>query len=265
MVAASSVLSASLKFEGSLVLQLQGDGPIKLIVAECNNKQGLRATVKMRSEHEDVDGLTFQELANQTGKGLCVLILDPQNRKPGQQTYQGIVPLTGTGVSESLESYMQNSEQLNTRLILHADDQSAAGIMLQEMPKDGGIEISEIDPNGWETLQALGATATEEELLQLDLKTSLYRLFSDMNPEILATRRPHFSCSCSRNKVERMLISLGQNEVQETLKEQNVISVQCDFCNAEYAFGKTDCDALFNNDDEDGSTGAPSTQSPTLH
>ncbi|MDX1669311.1 MAG: Hsp33 family molecular chaperone HslO, partial [Limnobacter sp.] len=250
LVAATALLSASLKFEGSLIIQLQGDGPVQLLIAECNNTLGIRATLKMQEGAEVQSDASFKDMVNQTGKGLCVLILDPKNRQRGQQPYQGIVALDGDSVGQALEAYMRNSEQLETRLMLWSSNEAVAGILLQQMPKSGGKNLKNHDPNGWETANILAETAKEEEMLTLDTETMSRRLFLDMNPEVLADREPHFFCTCSRNKVSRMLINLGEKEVQEALKEHPHISVHCDFCNTAYLFTQNQCEKLFSNDDD---------------
>lgn len=250
LVAASTLLSASLKFEGSLVLQIQGDGPIKLLVAECNNTLGIRATVKLVEEASIADEASFTDLVNRNGKGLCVLILDPKNRLPGQQPYQGVVGLDGINVAQVLEEYMRHSEQLKTRIQLWSDAESAAGIMIQEMPRIGGKTSKEHLENGWETLMALSGTATSDEMLRLGTEEMSKRLFSELQPQILADRQPHFQCTCSRTKVSRMLTGLGLSEITDALKEHPNISVHCDFCNAAYVFTQNQCEALFSNDDE---------------
>lgn len=250
LVAASTLLSASLKFEGSLVLQIQGDGPVKLLVAECNNTLGIRATVKLAEGVDIPENATFTDLVNQHGKGLCILILDPKNRLPGQQPYQGVVGLNGENVSQVLEEYMKHSEQLETRMSLWSNGESAAGLMIQEMPKIGGkINKTELE-DGWETLMALTSTATAKEMLSLNTDEMSRRLYHEMEPQILSDRQPHFQCTCSRTKVARMLVGLGQAEVTDALKEHPHISVHCDFCNAAYVFTQTQCESLFSNDDD---------------
>lgn len=250
LVAATTLLSASLKFEGSLVIQLQGDGPVKLLVAECDNTLGVRATVKLQENTQIPKNAGFKDLVNQNGKGLCVLILDAKNRVPGQQPYQGVVSLDGDSVAQALEGYMKSSEQLNTRLMLWSSQNAIAGLLIQQMPHTGGKISIEFDPGGWDTLLALSGTAKREEMLELDTETMSRRLFLDMNPEVLSDRTPHFYCTCSRNKVSRMLINLGEQEVKDTLKEHPHISVHCDFCNTAYIFTQSQCEELFSNDDE---------------
>lgn len=260
MVAASVMLSASLKFEGSLIVQIQGDGPLRLLVAECNSRLGLRATVKLAEQATIPDSATFRDLVNQNGKGICAIILDPRNRLPGQAPYQGIVPLAGSSVAESLEAYMHTSEQLETRLILNSDAKCAAGLMLQQMPVHGGTgSDKDFDADGWDRLKALINTLQTEEHLNTEPDELAKRLFWEEEPEALAQRQASFECTCSRDKVGRMLQTLGQTEIEEALAENPTVEIQCDFCNAAYSFSRADCESLFTQVDDDRN--AP----PTLH
>lgn len=259
LLAASAMLSASLKFEGSLIIQIQGDGPIRLMVAECNSRLGLRATVKLAEGAVVTENDVFRTLVNAHGKGICAIILDPRNRLPGQAPYQGIVPLTGDSVSDALEAYMHSSEQLETKLVLHADSEHAAGLMLQQMPSHGGIESSKpLDVDGWDRLKALAGTLKHEEHLNTPVEELAKRLFWEEDANSLADRNVHFECTCSRDKVAKMLLTLGQNEIDDALSDQPTIEIQCDFCNAGYSFSRADCDALFGSENPDGTP-------PTLH
>ncbi|MGV3470086.1 Hsp33 family molecular chaperone HslO [Limnobacter sp.] len=264
LVAASAMLSASLKFEGSLIIQIQGDGPIRLLVAECNSRLGLRATVKLLEGTDIPEDACFKDLVNATGKGICAIILDPRNRLPGQAPYQGIVPLSGTSVADSLEAYMHSSEQLETRLILNSNSTTAAGVMLQQMPQHGGVVSNkEFDADGWDRLKALINTLQAEEHLTTDTDELAKRLFWEEDPDGLAERQAHFECSCSREKVGKMLVTLGQAELNEALSENPTVEIQCDFCNANYSFTRADCEALFTETSHEDASQNP--QPPTLH
>ena len=264
LVAASVLLSASLKFEGSLVLQIQGDGPVGLVVAECHSDLGIRATVKLRESVECPENASFPELVNRNGKGLFAVILDPKDRQPGQQPYQGIVSLEGDNVSECLSKYMLQSEQLETRLWLGASQDAAAGLMLQKMPSEGGTTLSQVpDEQHWERLTLLADTLRAGELLSTTPSELAHRLFWQEGVKVMSVREPHFRCSCSREKVARMLKSLGRQEVESALSEMEKVTVHCDYCNAAYIFDPVDCAALFIGDSDDSING--DNTGPTLH
>lgn len=253
LVAASTLLSASLKFNGSLVLQLKGDGPIRLLVAECSSELGIRATAMFDPAYNFAQDATFNTLVNATGQGRFVMILDPRDRLPGQQPYQGIIGLDGNSLSETIENYMQQSEQLQTRLWLESDESAVSGLLLQQMPGDGGILAvkPQSDPGGsdpaenWMRLVTLSDTLKPGELTTQEPATIAHRLFWQEAHQTLAVRKPVFHCTCSREKVARMLRSLGEPEVMDALQEQGQIEVNCDYCNTIYRFDAVDCKALF--------------------
>ena len=156
---------------------------------------------------------------------------------------------------------MHSSEQLETRLILNADENAAAGVMLQQMPQHGGIvSTKEFDADGWDRLKALVNTLQTPEHLNTDTDELAKRLFWEEDPDGLAQRQAHFECTCSRDKVERMLVSLGQAELDDALSEAPTVEIQCDFCNANYSFTRDECNALFTSGPD-----SPETPPPTLH
>lgn len=268
LVAASTLLSASLKFNGSLILQIKGDGPVGLVVAECTSDLGLRATAMFDRQASIADDASFQDLVNAGGKGRFVLILDPRDRLPGQQPYQGIIALQGHSVADAIEEYMRQSEQLQTRLWLQGDDQRVSGLLLQQMPNTGGVtsvqdgSSSAAQPgeqagdiahahssteSDWDRLVLLSNTLKPGELNDTDTATMAKRLFWQESHQTLLVRQPQFRCTCSRDKVTSMLKSLGEQEVNEALAEQGTLTVNCDYCNTAYGFDRVDCAALFSN------------------
>lgn len=235
LMAASALLSATLKMQGgALVLQIQGQGPVNLLVVECTAELGLRATAKWTG---DLEGMSFTELV---GNGHFVITLDP---KDGGQTYQGIVPLEGGNISEILQNYMQRSEQIATRIWLSADANSAAGMLLQKLP-----DQPEQDLDAWDRMGFLADTVKPEELLDLSAEQMLQRLFHQEDVRLFEPQAVNFHCSCSRASVGNMLKMLGSQEVAEILEEQSTIEIHCDFCNAEYTFDKVDTEQLFSPD-----------------
>jgi molecular chaperone Hsp33 len=245
MLAAAALLSANLKFDGEIVMQIHGDGPIRLLVVECNASLQMRATAKIADGAHIADQAGLRQLVNQHGKGRFVITLDPKDKLPGKLPYQGIVPLDGDTVATVIENYMLRSEQLDTRLWLAADGQVARGLLLQKMPMDGGIQISGDDGDGWDRAVSLGSTLGTEELLSTDIQTLLHRLFWEETIRVFEPKNPQFHCACTREKVGGMLKMLGQAEVEAALDDLESLEIACDFCGQHYAFDKVDCAQLF--------------------
>lgn len=247
LTAAGLLLAATLKFDGKLVLQIHGDGPVSLMVVECDASGTFRATVKCREHAAMPASEDLRALVDVQGKGRFALTLDPRRRTVGLQPYQGIVPLEGTTVAQVLERYMARSEQVPTRLWLAADADRACGLLLQKLPAEGGTisPDSQSDVDGWSRMQHLADTLTRAELLAQPADTILERLFWN-EPLHAFERRPcAFACSCSRDKVVAMLKMLGRAEVESIIAEQGSVSVRCDFCNAPYRFDPVDSLGLF--------------------
>jgi molecular chaperone Hsp33 len=261
LIAASTLLAANLKFEGSLVMQVQGDGPIALLVVECRADLSLRATVKLRQDHAVPDTGTMQTLMNPGGNGRFIVVLDPQRKSPGQQPYQGIVPIVGDTVADALSHYMQQSEQLETRLWLAADENHAAGVLVQRLPGQGGAALSpEAAQETWTRAVHLAETLQPDELLATDIDTLIHRLYWE---ETLLTFEPgsvRWHCPCHRGKVADMLRMLGRAEIEDILAERGKVDVACDFCGKPYVFDAVDCAGLFS-----GSRTLPEQDPPTVH
>lgn len=261
---AATLLSASLKFDGTLIIQAQSKGPIQLLVVECKSDLSIRATVKLSVDSSEIpQEANLAELLDATHSGRLVITLDPSNREPGQAPYQGIVALQDhqstavkpiTSASEAISLYMQNSEQLDTRVWLASNDTHVGGLLLQRLPNSGGY--AHLDPQvaeeGWSRIQTLGETITNEELLTLKPETILRRLFLEESSEngvrSFPPRPIRFSCRCSRNKVADILRMLGEEEVQSILAEQDGVETVCDFCGKPYRFDAVDCLQVFKTD-----------------
>jgi molecular chaperone Hsp33 len=260
MAAAATLMQANLKFNGALILQIFGDGPVKLAVAEVQPDLAFRVTAKVVGE-VPADA-KLEAMLNVHRKGRCAITLDPQDKLPGQQPYQGVVPLHGDrgeplqNVSEVLEHYMLQSEQLDTRLILAANDELAAGLLIQRLPVQGEgnlggarnedeIGLSE----AYNRIAHLAATLTREELLTLDADTVLHRLFWEETlrrfEPLAGDQGPRFACSCSRERVAGMLKSLGREEIDGIVVEQGQVEIACDFCGTKYHFDVVDVGELF--------------------
>jgi molecular chaperone Hsp33 len=251
MVAASALLSANLKFNGSIVMQIHGDGPVRLLVVECDARLRLRATAKLASDAVLADDASLSQLLNVHGKGRFVITLDPQDKVPGQQPYQGIVPLDGADMATVLENYMLRSEQMETRLWLAADDRISRGLLLQKLPRtltgEGEVKqaTEEEDLETWNRAVLLGATLKRDELLSTDIQTLMKRLFWEETIRVFDPLHPQFHCSCTREKVGEMLKMLGREEVESALADLGQLGINCDFCGKHYAFDAVDCAQLF--------------------
>jgi molecular chaperone Hsp33 len=269
MTAAGVLMQSNIKFNGALVFQVMGDGPVKLAVAEVQSDLSLRATASLVGEANlPLRGqlAPLAELVNAHGAGRCAVTLDPKDRQPGQNPYQGVVPLNdGAGgrferLSDALQFYMMQSEQLDTVMVLAANDQIAAGLMLQRMPVKGEANLAAATESGeaehdaqglneeYNRIATLASSLTQQELLTLDVETILRRLFWEEKLLRFAPQAdeqaPRFACTCSRDRVAAMLTSLGE-EVDSIVAERGKIEVGCDFCGQQYQFDAIDAARLF--------------------
>lgn len=254
MAAAGVLMQSNIKFNGSLVLQVFGDGPVKVAVAEVQPDLSVRATAKVMGDVPATARLP--DMVNVNNNGRCAITLDPKDKFPGQQPYQGVVPLFGDQhekldrLSDVLEHYMLQSEQLDTKLILAADDKVAAGLLIQRLPTQGeknigsaGDDIGLIED--YNRIAILAATLTREELLTLDVGTILHRLFWEEKVIRFEPQAPRFACTCSRERVGNMIRSLGAAEAEGILAERGEIEVGCDFCGQQYRFDAVDAAQVF--------------------
>ncbi|CAN5546631.1 Hsp33 family molecular chaperone HslO [soil metagenome] len=270
MTAAATLMQSNIKFNGALILQIFGDGPVKVAVAEVKPDLSLRATATVTGEI--ADDARLPDMVNVNNKGRCAITLDPKNRVPGQQPYQGVVPLFGDRgeklgkVSEVLQHYMLQSEQLDTTLVLAADDKTAAGLLIQRLPVkgEGNLEgaagaagaahdAAHEDQIGlnedYNRISILASSLTRDELLTLDIETILRRLFWEekllrFDPQA-GMLGPHFACTCSRERVTGMIRSLGVEEAESIIAERGDIEVGCDFCGKQYRFDVVDAAQIF--------------------
>jgi molecular chaperone Hsp33 len=272
MTAAAILMQSNIKFDGALVLQLLGDGPVKLAVVEVQPGLGLRATATVNGDV--AADASLSQMVNLGRHGRCAITLDPQNRQPGQQPYQGVVPLVDSAdqalekFSDVLQHYMHQSEQLDTTLVLAADDKVAAGLLIQRLPSQGSGNLAgqtssteALDQSeDYRRIALLAASLKRDELLMLDADTVLHRLFwqEDLRRFDAApgAPMPHFACSCSRDRVSKMLVGLGAQEARSILQETQVIEVGCDFCGVQYRFDSVDVEQLFHQPDQRPPSGA---------
>lgn len=278
LCAAGLLLATTIKFDGYLTLQIHGDGLVALFVVECEPDGSYRATWRGRDGVVIPDDANLTELVNRNGQGRFAVTLSPRDKN--QKPYQGIVSFEGDSVAVTLEHYMQRSEQLSTRLWLAGSNQRAVGLLLQQMPIEGGKQeggkqddtahevteenketvqvgmtptITNIAPvqtsdDDWERMVHLAQTIDPEELLTLDSDEILRRLFWQEDLLLAEEKICHFRCQCSRAKVASMLQMLGQVEVKSIVEEQQQIEVKCEFCNTPYRFDEVDAASLFQSD-----------------
>ncbi len=244
LMAAAALLSATLKFKGSLTLQIQGSGPVGLAVVEATSERTLRGLAHWSGEPEP---MPFPALV---GEGRFVITIDPRE---GGQRYQGIVSLEGDTVSAALENYLARSEQLDSRIWLAADTQHAAGMLLQRLP-----DRHDEDADTWNRATHLGATLTRDELLSLPAPEIIRRLYHEEDVRVFDRENMRFHCGCSRERVANVLRMLGYDEVQSILHERGKIDVDCEFCNHHYTFDRVDSEQLF-------AAESASPASPTRH
>ena len=260
LTAAAVLMQSSIKFNGSLTLQIAGDGPVKLAVAEVQPDLSLRATATVMGEVADDSSLS--DMINVNNKGRCAVTLDPKDKFPGQQPYQGVVPLFDDHrkpiekLSSVLEHYMLQSEQLDTTMVLAANDTVAAGLLIQRIPLQGegnlaGSMVSkrneeEIGLNEhYNRLALFAASLKQEELLTLNANEILHRLYWEEDVIRYEPLHPKFACTCSRERVSNMILSLGKAEVEEILAERGEVEVACEFCGQQQRFDPVDAAHIF--------------------
>jgi len=231
-IVAAALLASTLKNEASnLLLQMQGDGPLRLLVAECTSDLGLRCTARFS------EGIEPGPLTELLRNGRCAITVGDTEQA---RRYQGVVPLDRATLSGALEAYMERSEQLDTRVLLFADAGAASGLLLQRIPGR-----SDEDADGWNRIVHMGATVSADELRSLSAAMVLRRLFPEDDIRMFDGRPVRYHCSCSQERVAGMLTSLGREEVKEMLAEQGCIDVTCEFCGRGYAFAPDEARRLF--------------------
>lgn len=242
-LAAISLMSSTLKFDGMIILQARGDGAISTIMAECNHHNNIRGIVRLKHDVELDQQLalngTMQELL---GNGVLVITIEPkraENFGGKLERYQGIVPLERDTLAGCLEDYFQQSEQLATRFWFAANQDVASGMLIQALPSQLKTDAEETRDH-WETIETLANTITPDELFTLDHEQILYRLFHEQPVRLFEPTSVKFKCSCSRERSESALLSLGKEEVEELLVEKGSIDIDCQFCNQHYHFNAED-------------------------
>lgn len=228
---ASVLMSSSLKFEGTLSLQAQGNGPISTLMAECSHDRYIRGLARF-----DEHSIREEDFEALLGQGRMAITITPATG----QRYQGVVPREENNLAGCLEEYFERSEQLATSLLLFADENGAAGLMLQRLPGH-----TEEDDELWERVNHLARTVEADELLELDSETLLHRLFHEETVRLFDAEPVAFRCSCSRERTLGALEAIGKEECYSILDEQGVIEMDCQFCHSHYRFDRNDIDHLF--------------------
>ncbi len=241
-MAAAGLLAATIKFQGSLILQIQGSGPVTMAVASASHASELRAVA--RHGERDVPDGTLAELF---GEGYLAITIDPEE---SNDRYQGIVPLQSEGLAEAVDGYFAQSEQLPTRIWLACDGKSAAGLLLQRLP-----DAPNPDADAWDRAEHLASTIRPEELLKLAIPDIIRRLFHEEDIRLYPPEPLRFHCPCSRERVASALYSLGRDEAESIIAEQQEIETHCDFCGQRYAFDSVDVEQLFSGEGDSSPPG----------
>lgn len=231
LMAASALLADTVKFSGALVMQLQGQGDLQLMVAECTSELGMRATAQWQ------DSLQGGSLKQMLGDGRFAITLMPG--AAAQQSYQGIVALDGETLAEMLQHYMHRSEQIDTRFWLAADGSRAAGLLLQRLPGEPEADDT------WDRARHLSATLTRDELLALPASEIIRRLYHEVDVRVFRPHPLRFACSCSAERAASTLRMLGREEVRSIIAECGSVEIRCEFCNARYSFDPLEAETLF--------------------
>ncbi len=233
---ASALFTGHTKVDGRLSIQLRSNTAMRTLFAECTAAGTLRGIVQLAEGGGDAP----RDLTALGEDALLAITIENPGLDPREpQRYQSLVGLTASGLDEAFEDYFRQSEQLPTRLLLAADGEHAAGLLLQKLPGDEG------DQDGWSRASALFDTLGKQELLEVAADTLLHRLFHEENPALLGEKPLRFACSCSRDRVASMLQSLGETEARAAAEPTGAVEVRCEFCGQEYHFPLTEFDILF--------------------
>ncbi len=227
-LAAVVLLSATIKFKGSMILQVQGGGELKTLVAQATHERKIRGLIRSSNN------VPVGSLKEMMGEGQLVLTVEPESSEP----YQGIVPLEEDNLAAVLRTYFTQSEQLQTQLWLFANKTHAAGLFIQELPDQSHYKAD------WERIEMLAATVTEEEMMRFDSDELLYRLFNEEKVRLYEPEQIAFACRCSRQKISGTLLALGRHELETIFQERESIEVGCQFCGRQYGFDKVDIENL---------------------
>jgi molecular chaperone Hsp33 len=251
-VAAVVLLSATLKFRGTLTFQLQGSGAVNLLVAQCTHDFRLRAVARFDEialaglKSAEAPASLFRELVGADGRVTVTIEAEELSTR-----YQGVVPLSGNSLAQSLEAYFATSEQLPTRVVLAADAQHAAGLLVQKLPGKEA-DAKEEGTGAWAEAQAALAQVSGRELLHAPMEAVLGQAFAGLDLRVFRGSPVSFECRCSPDRVAGVLKALGAGEIRDVLREQGSVTVTCEFCQRPYRFDSIDIEALFTETPEAG-------------
>ena len=233
MMAATALLAATVKIKGKLTVQAQGDGPVSLVLVQSSSDHQIRSMAKWEGD------ITAEDIEKMMGKAYMAITIEPDGDK---ERYQGVVQLHGNKIEEAFEEYFNSSEQLATKVSLTADENSAAGLFLQKLPESGKSQ----DEDAWDRMSQLASTITSEELLQLSAEDMIRRLFNQEDVRLFEPSSIEFKCSCSREKLEGVLKSIGLEDLKKLIEEKGNVEVDCEYCREKYIFDTIDVEYLFN-------------------
>ncbi len=243
LMIASSLLASTLKLDGSLTLQIQTNGPLKLLIAECNENLGIRGTVKWNGPIESIAPIDLIK------EGHFIITLIQKNAKT---PYQGIVPMEGNSISELLENYMLRSEQIQTKLWIHSQENIFHGILIQKLPFNSSAEALDHDAmiSAWDDIVMSADKSFKTIHPELEASKILQTIFSSETIRLFDPSYPNFACSCSKKSVENMLRLIGKKECESIIEEQSSITIHCDFCNECYKYSEDEVEFIFKESDD---------------
>lgn len=243
LMVASSLLASTLKLDGSLTLQIQTNGPLKLLIAECNENLGIRGTVKWNGPIESIAPIDLIK------EGHFIITLIQKNAKT---PYQGIVPMEGNSISELLENYMLRSEQIQTKLWIHSQENIFHGLLIQKLPFNSSAEALDHDAmtSAWEDIVMSADKSFKTIHPALEASKILQTIFSSETIRLYDPSYPNFACSCSKKSVENMLRLIGKKECESIIEEQSSITIHCDFCNECYKYSEDEVEFIFNESED---------------
>lgn len=239
-LAAVTLLSATVKFDGTMILQVQGQGPLRSLVVQITSTGDLRGLARW-------EGIVPEgNLLDVYGDGRMLITITKHNG----ERYQSIVALEGDSLASALNVYFHQSEQLPSRFQLYVHNDRVGGLFLQALPETERSQTVGTGPalrdreENWNRITLLAGTLAHDEIFKLSAERLLTNLFHEEDVHLHTPKPLRFACTCSRTKVERTLIAMGEDELRGILRDEGSIKVDCEFCNQHYTFDGDDVDAL---------------------